>query len=486
LDYFDAKLFPNLDLIPVILSGGSGLRLWPLSRASYPKQYLNLNENNSFSLLQNTFLRLKGLDNLRNPIIITNEEQRFIVAEQMREIHIKPNSILLEPFGRNTAPAVALAALKAMRCGNDPILLVLSSDHKIEDERNFREVIKNGIKEAIKGRIVTFGIAPYTPETGFGYIQSYQEISKENPSSKIKNFVEKPSLDLAKKFFKDKTFSWNSGIFLFKASIYLQELKKFEPEMIKNCHESLKKGITDIDFLRVNEKIFGKCSNKPIDIAVMEKTKLGTVFSLNAGWDDIGTWESIWKNSKKDKDGNSSKGKVIIEESKNCYMRSEGRLIVGINLSNLVVVETKDAILVTNKDSTQKVKKTVQALLKSNSKEGKDNKKTYRPWGNFTSIEEGSTWQVKKLEIKQNASISLQLHQQRSEHWVIVDGKAKVEIDDEIKILEKNESAYIPRGSKHRLSNEGNTPLILIEVQSGSYLDEDDITRFEDLYGRSS
>ncbi len=486
MNYFNERLIPSLDLIPVILSGGSGSRLWPLSRASYPKQYLNLDEKNNFSLLQNTYLRLKGIKNLKEPIIISNNEQRFIVAEQMREINVVPNSILLEPIGKNTAPAVTLAALKALQNGYDPLLLVLSSDHKIDKEENFRKVIESGLSEANNGRLVTFGIIPKTPETGFGYIESYEELSEVNISSRIKKFVEKPSLEIAKKYIKDKHFLWNSGIFLFRASIFLRELEKYEPDIINICYESLNKAVEDLDFLRVDQTTFEECPNKPVDIALMEKTNLGSVYSLNAGWDDIGSWRSVWKNSRKDGNGNFIKGKVVIEDSTNCYLRSEERLIVGINLSDLIVVETKDAILVTNKDETQKVKKIVQKLNQCNFNEGKENKKNYRPWGSFTNIEEGSTWKVKKLEIKPKSSISLQMHHKRSEHWIVVDGTAKIEIDGKISIFNKNESTYIPLGSKHRLSNPEDTPLTLIEVQNGNYLGEDDIIRFEDVYGRTS
>ncbi len=475
----------KLEIIPVILSGGTGSRLWPLSRETYPKQYINLNEKNNFSLLQNTYLRLKGLNNLMPPIIISNQEQRFIVAEQMREINVKPHSILLEPIGKNTAPAVALAALKAIDKNNDPTLLVLSSDHKIEDEENFREVIEKGLFHSNKERLVTFGITPNGPETGYGYIKSYQELSEDNLASRIEKFIEKPNLELANKFIKDKHYVWNSGIFLFRASVFLKELEKFEPNIVRTCSKALKAGIKDLDFFRIDKEVFEKCPNKPIDIAVMEKTNLGSVLTLKAGWADIGSWKAVWENSKKDDMGNALKGKVIIEDTKNCYLRSENRLIVGINLNGLIVVETNDAVLISNKDSTQKVKQIVKFLNKSNLKEGKNNKISYRPWGNFTSIEEGISWQVKRLEIKPKASISLQMHKHRSEHWIIVSGTAKIEIDDKVSLLKKNESTYIPLGSKHRLSNPDIIPLILIEVQSGSYLGEDDIVRFEDIYGRS-
>ena len=476
----------NEDLIPVILSGGSGTRLWPLSRKTYPKQYINLSENNNFSLLQNTYLRLRGLNNLKDPIIISNQNQRFLVAEQMREINVKPHSILLEPFGKSTAPAITLAALRAKDRNTDPTLLVLSSDHKIDNETAFRKVIEDGLILSDKGRLVTFGIVPYGPETGFGYIKSFQELSEENPTSKIEKFVEKPNLELAEKFLKDKCYLWNSGIFLFKASVFLKELEKYEPEILKICRKALKNGLKDFDFFRINGEAFKECPYKPIDIALMEKTNLGSVLALKAGWDDIGSWKSVWKNSKKDAMGNVLKGKAIIEDSENCYLRSEDRLIVGVNINDLIVVETNDAVLISKKDSTQKLKNIVMNLEKNNFKEAKENKKIYRPWGNFTSIEEGTLWKVKRLEIKPKASISLQKHLKRSEHWVIVNGTAKVEIDDKVSFLEENESTYIPLGAKHRLSNPEDKPLILIEVQSGSYLGEDDIIRFEDIYGRQT
>ena len=484
VDSFEES-YNETDLFPVILSGGSGSRLWPLSRASYPKQYLNIDEKNKFSLLQNTYLRLRGIKNLKPPIIISNERQRFIVAEQMREIDVKPSSIIIEPNGKNTAPAIALAAIEALKIYDDPTLLILSSDHKIRNEIKFQKVIQNGLKHANNGRLVSFGIIPEEPETGYGYIESYDELIDDNSASVIKKFIEKPNLDLAKELIKDKHYLWNSGIFLFKASEIIKELEKFEPELIRICAESLEKGFKDLDFFRINKEIFKNCPNIPIDIAVMEKTTLGTVLILNAGWDDIGNWKSVWKNSKKDKEGNISKGSIILEDSKNCYIRSEDRLVAGIGLKDLIVIETRDAILISNKTSTQKVKKVVEKLNKNNHLAGEKHLKDYRPWGSFTSIEKGLHWQVKKLEIKPKASISLQMHKHRSEHWIIVDGLAKIEIDGKIKFLKKNESTYIPIGSKHRLSNNGENTLILIEVQSGDYLGEDDIIRFEDNYGRA-
>lgn len=478
------QFITELEIVPVILSGGSGSRIWPLSRSSFPKQYLNLDEENKYSLLQNTYLRLNGLENLSNPIIISNAEQRFIVAEQMREIQIAPKSILLEPTGKNTAPAIALATLKALEKGKDPVLLILSSDHKIADEENFKKVLKKGIEFALKGELVTFGIIPDSPKTCYGYIESFDELSINNSSSKIKKFIEKPNLELALNFIKDRHYLWNSGIFMFKASAVLKELEKFEPKLTKTCKDSLKNGVFDLDFFRINEEDFRDCPNIPFDIAVMEKTNIGRVIIFDAGWDDIGSWQSIWNNSKKDRNGNTLKGKIISQNSKNCYLRSEGRLIAAIDLNDLIVIETQDAILISDKNSTQKVKDLVEELNKRNIPEGKKDNKTFRPWGSFTNIESDQTWQVKKLEVKPFSSISLQKHEYRSEHWVVVSGIAKVQLNEETKYLKPNQSIYIPAGAKHRLSNPSKEPLILIEIQSGEYIGEDDIIRFEDNYGR--
>ncbi len=478
------QFITEAEIVPVILSGGSGSRLWPLSRSSFPKQYLNLDENNKYSLLQNTYLRLKGIKNLRNPIIISNAEQRFIVAEQMREIQVAPKSILLEPTGKNTAPAIALATLKALEKGEDPVLLILSSDHKIADEENFKKVLEKGIEFASKGELVTFGIIPYSPKTCYGYIESFDELSINNSSSKIKKFIEKPNLELALNFIKDRHYLWNSGIFMFKASVVLKELEKFEPKLTKTCKDSLKNGVFDLDFFRVNEENFRSCPNIPFDIAVMEKTNIGRVIKFDAGWDDIGSWQSIWNNSNKDKNGNTLKGKIINQNSKNCYLRSEGRLIAAIDLNDLIVIETQDAILISDKNSTQRVKDLVAELNKRNIPEGKEGNKTFRPWGSFTNIENDQTWQVKKLEVKPFSSISLQKHEYRSEHWVVVRGTAKVQLNEKTKYLKSNQSIYIPVGAKHRLTNPSREPLILIEIQSGEYIGEDDIIRFEDNYGR--
>lgn len=478
------NLKSDLKLQPVILSGGKGSRLWPLSRECYPKQYLELYEGNKFSLLQNTFLRLNLLDNLEPPIIICNESQRFLVAEQMLKINVVPKSIIIEPIGKNTGPAVALAAIAANQKGQDPALLILSSDHVINDSKEFTATIIEGLKHAKKGRIVSFGVVPTYPETGYGYIESVEELTNIKKSSSIKRFIEKPKEDSAKKFIQSNLFTWNSGIFLFKASTIIEEFNRFAPEIIHICKKSIFNAISDLDFLRLNKEIFQKCPNVPIDIAIMEKTDNGTVVRLNAGWSDIGNWESVWENSTKDNKRNSIKGNVLLMESHGCYLRSEKRLLVGLGLKDLIVIETDDAVLVINKKSTQKVKYIVEDLERKNIAEGKVNKKIYRPWGSYTSISNGTSWQVKKLEVNPGASLSLQMHFHRTEHWIIVNGTARVEINNHETILNQNESIYVPIQAKHRLSNPGNENLIIIEVQNGKYLGEDDIVRFEDIYGR--
>ncbi len=481
-DNIDSKT----EIVPVILAGGRGTRLWPLSRESYPKQFLKFNEKNDFTLLQNTYVRLKGITNLTSPIIICNDEHRFIVAEQMREIGIKPKSIILEPVSRNTAPAIALAALKAQKFNKkNQLLLILSADHIIEDSNSLRESILNAHKYAYEGRLITFGITPYYPETGFGYIEASEELSNKNNSSSIKKFIEKPNKELAEKLIKNKLYTWNSGIFLFKASKIIEEISLHNPQIIKLCKESIKEEIYDLEFQRINEDKFKQCPDISIDNAVMEKTKLGTVTLLDAGWSDIGNWKTIWDKSNKDEYGNSLNGRTIIKDSKNCYLRSENRLVVGLGLDNLVVIETKDAILVANKNHAQNIKSIVSDLNKKNFSEGKIHDKIYRPWGNFITIEENDNWKVKKIEINPGARISLQMHNHRSEHWVVVSGIANVEIDGNLETIKANESIYVPKKCKHRLSNLNKQLLTIIEIQSGHYLGEDDIIRFQDLYGRN-
>ncbi|WP_269611641.1 mannose-1-phosphate guanylyltransferase/mannose-6-phosphate isomerase [Prochlorococcus marinus] len=473
-------------IIPVILSGGSGTRLWPLSRESYPKQFLALDSRTKKTLLQKTYERLLGLEGLEKPILICNEDHRFIVAEQFREINTDPQAIILEPVGRNTAPAVAVAALQAISLGKDPLLLILAADHLIENIVEFQRVIESAKTYANLGRLVTFGIVPTSAETGYGYIEAKELPSKEDQITglEIKKFIEKPNKNLAEKLIKDSRYTWNSGMFLFKASSIINELEKLSPEIIKYCKIAIEKDIEDLDFLRLEAESFKKCPKISLDIAVMEKTTLGTVLPLNAGWSDIGSWKSLWDISQKNNDGNYINGRVIAEESKNCYLKSEQRLIVGIGIENLIVVDTNDAILVANADQSQNIGNIVKSLCSNDFPEGKMHRKIYRPWGNYTTIVEGNSWLVKLIEVKPNASLSLQMHHHRAEHWVVVNGTALIEKNGEKQLLSENESTFIPLGCKHRLSNPGRMKLKLIEVQSGTYLDEEDIIRFEDSYGR--
>ena len=473
-------------IIPVILCGGSGTRLWPLSRESYPKQFLALDSHSKKTLLQQTYERLIGLEGLENPILICNEDHRFIVAEQFRELKTDPQAIILEPIGRNTAPAIAVAALQAISSGKDPLLLVLAADHLIENIVEFKRVIQSAKTYANEGRLVTFGIIPTCAETGYGYIEAKESHQQEEKITglEIKKFIEKPNKDKAEQLIKDTRYTWNSGMFLFKASSIINELEKFAPDIINYCKIAIEKNIIDLDFLRLEEESFKKCPKVSIDIAVMEKTKLGTVLPLNVGWSDIGSWKSLWDISKKNNDGNYINGRIITEKSKNCYLKSEQRLIVGIGIENLIVVETNDAILVANREHSQNIGNIIKSLNSSEFPEGKMHKKIYRPWGNYTTIAEGKRWQVKLIEVKPNASLSLQMHHHRAEHWIVVNGTALIEKDGKKQLLSENESTFIPLGCKHRLSNQGLVKLELIEVQSGTYLDEDDIVRFEDSYGR--
>ena len=417
------------------------------------------------------------------------KEHRFIVGHQMKEINVEPLEILLEPEGRNTTPAITIAALKVLdifkNTNIEPILLILSSDHQIEDISKFHSAIKNSIELSLKDNLIIFGVPPTYPATGYGYIKSDKQLDKNeyNPT-KVEKFIEKPDEKTAKYLIKDKKYSWNSGMFVFKATAILDEIKKFAPEVFNNCEKCLEKSKVDLDFLRLEEKSFKSCENTSIDISVFEKTKKAFVIPLNCGWDDLGTWESLWKISKKDLYGNSLNGRVLAHNTKNSIIRSDDKFVVGIGLENVVIVETKDAVLVANSKSSQSVKEIVSLMQKKGFNEAENHKFVYRPWGSFLSIEEGSTWQIKKIEVNPGASLSLQMHFHRSEHWVVVSGTAKVEIGNNEKIIGPNESAYIPLGEKHRLSNPTELPLILIEIQSGSYLGEDDIVRFDDIYGR--
>ncbi len=473
-------------LIPVILCGGTGTRLWPLSRASYPKQYWPLSGDGDATLMQQTQQRLEGLDGLEAPLLICNEDHRFIVAEQMRQIGVEPNAILLEPMGRNTAPAVTVAALQATAGGQDPLLLVLAADHLIRDAKQFRQAVDAGRAAAESGRLVTFGIVPTAPETGYGYIEAAEPFSGESPREvPIARFVEKPDRVTAEQFLATGRFTWNSGMFLFRASAMLAELERLAPEVVSCCRAALEQDAADLDFLRLEREAFAKCPNVAIDVAVMEKTELGSVLPLDAGWSDVGSWSALWETADRDGDGNVLQGRVINKGSRDCYLRSEHRLVVGLGVENLVVVETDDAVLIADRNKAQEIKSVVKQLEADGSPEGKAHRKIYRPWGAYNGVTEGNRWQVKRISVNPGASLSLQMHHHRAEHWVVVKGTALVERDGEQQLVGENQSTYIPMGCKHRLSNPGRIPVELIEVQSGEYLGEDDIVRFEDRYGRS-
>ncbi|EDY37390.1 mannose-1-phosphate guanylyltransferase/mannose-6-phosphate isomerase [Cyanobium sp. PCC 7001] len=476
-------------LVPVILCGGTGTRLWPLSRASYPKQYWALGGSGDETLLQQTVQRLNGLAGLAPPLLICNEDHRFIVAEQMRQIGVEPAGILLEPIGRNTAPAVAVAALQATAKGDDPLLLVLAADHLVRDPARFRQTVTAGLAAAEAGRLVAFGIVPTAPETGYGYIEAAEPLAADADAPPravpIARFVEKPDRATAEGFLASGRFTWNSGMFLFRASAVLAELERLAPEVVSACRAALEHDAADLDFLRLEREAFAGCPSVAIDVAVMERTELGSVLPLQAGWSDVGSWSALWETADQDAAGNVLRGRVISEESRNCYLRSEHRLVVGLGVEDLVVVETDDVVLVAHRDRAQDVKTVVGLLERVGAPESRAHRKIYRPWGSYDGVVEGERWQVKKIVVNPGASLSLQMHHHRAEHWVVVKGTAVVEKDGVEELVGENQSTYIPLGARHRLSNPGKIPVEMIEVQSGSYLGEDDIVRFEDRYGRS-
>ncbi len=460
----------------VIMAGGSGTRLWPLSRAGHPKQFLSLIGQDT--MLQSTVRRLSGLD-IHSTITICNEEHRFFVAEQLREIN-SCGSIILEPVGKNTAPAIALAALADK---DDSLLLVLAADHVIQDEDAFEAAVNEAIPLAQSGKLVTFGIVPTGPHTGYGYIKKGKQ---QGAGFVVDSFVEKPSVETAEDYVSSNQYLWNSGLFLFKSSRYLQELEKFRPDIFKACEASMSETESDLDFLRIDKKKFEVCPSDSIDFAVMEKTSDAVVVLMNAGWSDIGSWSSLWDISHKDDNGSSTLGDVITHNSRDCYIRSDDKLVAAIGVDDLVIVSTKDALMVAHKDSIQDTKVIVDKLKLAKRSEWDLPREVCRPWGKYDSIDKGLRYQVKRITVKPGAKLSVQLHHHRAEHWVVVSGCAKVTNGDKTFLLSENESTYIPIRTVHALENPGNVPLEIIEVQSGAYLGEDDIVRLEDRYGRIS
>ncbi len=471
-----------MKITPVILSGGSGTRLWPLSRRMFPKQFINL--HGTQTMLQETIGRLDGLD-MAAPLVVCNEDHRFIVAEQLRQMEVDQPSILLEPVGRNTAPAIALAALheQASR-GEDTLLLVLSADHVIPDAEAFRAAVEQAVEPARQGRLATFGIVPDKAETGYGYIRKGGELS--NSIHEIDRFVEKPDQATAEAYLESGDYLWNSGMFLFSAGAFLAELKQHHPEILAATRKAMQQEQRDLDFIRVDEEAFSACPAESIDYAVMEKTDRAVVVPLDAGWNDIGSWSALWDVNDKDGQGNSIHGDVLLVDAHNNLAMSESRLLAAVGVDDLIMVETKDAVLVAHKDKSQEVKQIVEQLKAAGRPETDFHRVVYRPWGCFDSIEEGERFKVKRISVKPGAKLSLQMHHHRAEHWVVVSGTARVQRGEETRILTENDSIYIHVGEKHSLENPGKMPLELIEVQTGSYLGEDDIVRFEDRYGRET
>ncbi len=477
---------------PVVLSGGSGTRLWPLSREKYPKQLLPLVGDDS--LLQATVRRVEGLPgaSLAAPMVVCNEEYRFVIAEQLRLMG-KPGLLVLEPVGRNTAPALTLAALAAQASGGDqadPVLLVMPADHVILDTAQFQAAVRQGAELAQEGAVVTFGISPDTPETGYGYIQSGAEFS--GGARLIARFVEKPDLATAQTYLAEGSYLWNSGIFMMRASVWLAAIGKCRPDVLSACKTAWAKGSSDGEFFRVGKAEFAACPSDSIDYAVMERLTAagatglpkGVVIPLSAGWSDVGAWDALWKVLPKDTQGNVPQGDVLLHDSQGTLAMSEGRLIACVGVRDLVVVETPDAVLVAHKDRTQDVKKIVDQLKAAGRMEGQTHRKVFRPWGWYDSVDAGARFQVKRIVVKPGGTLSLQMHHHRAEHWIVVSGTAKVTKGGETFLVSENESTYIPLGTTHRLENPGRVPLEMIEVQSGAYLGEDDIVRFEDVYGR--
>jgi len=469
-------------LIPLILSGGSGTRLWPVSRKNLPKQFLALAGKGT--LFQQTIARTRALPEVAAPIVVASEDHRFLAADQLLEAGIKDASIVLEPLARNTAPAIALGALQALQRDPEAILLVLPADHLIGDTNAFAAAVGQALPLAAQGWLATFGIRPDRPETGFGYIRRGTAIDAHG--FQVDQFVEKPDLATAEAYLADGGYDWNSGMFLFKASRYLEELGEHAPAMLQAVREAHARASVDLDFVRIDREAFAKVPDDSIDYAVMEKTRRAAVVPVSCAWSDIGSWSALWLTGERDDDGNLREGDTLAVDTHNSLLRSHERhLVATVGVDDLIVVTTPDATLVAHRDAAQDVKKVVEQLKAANRSEHSLHRVVHRPWGKYDSLEEGERFQVKRIVVKPGASLSLQKHHHRAEHWIVVSGTAEVTCDDKVFLLGENQSTYIPLGSKHRLRNPGKLPLELIEVQSGSYLGEDDIVRFDDVYGRA-
>ncbi len=469
-------------MIPVIMAGGSGTRLWPLSRELYPKQFLSLTSERT--MLQDTVERVAGMPGIENPVILCKEEHRFLVGEQLQQIGVEAGAVILEPVGRNTAPAIAVAALQALAGGEDPVLLVLPSDHVITDSDSFRQAVVAGEQLAKQGSLITFGIVPGCAETGYGYIRRGRELSEGSGASLVDRFVEKPDLDTARQYLDSGDYLWNSGMFMFQASSLLKEMDKYAPEITAACRQAFDKKSFDLDFLRLDRQAFSDCPDDSIDYAVMEKTAEAVVIPLDCGWSDVGSWSSLQEVSDSDADGNVVKGDVIVRDSSGCYLRAESRLLAVVGLSDHIVIETSDAVVVAPRDRSQDVKKIVEQLRADKRSETVLHRRVYRPWGSYEGVDSAERFQVKRITVKPGGCLSLQMHHHRAEHWVVVKGTAKVTLGDQVIMVSENQSTYIPVGEKHRLENPGVIDLELIEIQTGAYLGEDDIVRFDDIYGR--
>lgn len=482
-EHIMAEIVESAPIYPVILSGGSGTRLWPISRSLYPKQLLALTSDQT--MLQETASRFAGAARYKAPIVVCNDEHRFIVAEQLRAIGMTPLDIVLEPVGRNTAPAVAVAALMLLEIDPAALMLVLPSDHVLGDVEGFRAAVHTGAKAAQRGALVTFGIAPTAPETGYGYIRQGQPFAKVEGCAWVERFVEKPDQATAQAYLDDGGYFWNSGMFLFPAAGYLKELERLQPAMMAACRRAVALGVHDLDFLRLDAGAFADAPSISVDYAVLEHTEAAAMVPLDVGWNDVGSWAALWEIGDKDENHNVATGDVILHDVTGCYVRSDERLVAALGVEDLVIVATDDAVLVAARDRVQDVRVITDAIREQGRSEHALHSTVFRPWGVYQGVDAGEHHQVKRIIVKPGAKLSLQKHQRRAEHWVVVEGTARVTRGDEVITLSENQSTYIPIGMIHRLENIGDEPLHLIEVQSGDYLGEDDIIRLEDSYGRN-